>query len=162
MRLRVSMIVLTGLIVLCGSGCSVSRRSVVRAESLEVRAESSEVRDERLEMMAVDTVKEVTMITVRENEAGDTVRMMQVTERERVSSRERAQEVVEKVVVRVDTVYVERRDSVVVERPSAVAAGGGDAGKGSAVVQTLKWAFWLVVAVGVVIFSLKFFRLFHF
>ena len=96
MRLRVSMIVLTGLIVLCGSGCSVSRRSVVKAESLEVRAESSEVRDERLEMMAVDTVKEVTMINVRENEAGDTVRLVQVTERERVRSRERAQEVVEK------------------------------------------------------------------
>ena len=139
-----------------------SRRSVaVREEILEVRAESSEVRDERLEMMAVDTVKELTMITVRENEAGDTVRMVQVTERERVRNRERAQEVVEKVVVRVDTVYVERRDSVV-ERPSAVAAGGGDAGKGAAVAQALKWAFWLVVAVGVVIFGLKFFRLFHF
>lgn len=102
------------------------------------------------------------MITVRENEAGDTVRMVQVTERERVRSRERVQEVVEKVVVRVDTVYVERRDSVVVERPSAVATGGGDAGKGPAVVQALKWAFWLVVAVGVVILGLKFFKLFHF
>lgn len=112
--------------------------------------------------MAVDTVKEVTMITVRENEAGDTVRMVQVTERERVRSRERAQEVVEKTVVRVDTVYVERRDNVVVDRPSAVAAGSGDAGKGAAVVQALTWAFALVVAVGVVIFGLKFFRLFHF
>lgn len=139
-----------------------SRRSVVKAESLEVRAESSEVREESVAVEAVDTVKEVTMITVRENEAGDTVRMVQVTERERVRSRERAQEVVEKVVVRVDTVYVERRDSVVVERPSAVAAGGGDAGKGAAVVSALKWAFALVVAVGVVIFGLKFFRLFHF
>ena len=162
MRLRVSMIVLTGLIVLCGSGCSVSRRSVVKAESLEVRAESSEMREASVALEVVDTVKEVTMITVRENEAGDTVRLVQVTERERVRSRERAQEVVEKVVVRVDTVYVERRDSVVVERPSAVVAGSGDAGKGSAVVQALKWAFWLVVAVGVVIFGLKFFRLFHF
>ena len=139
-----------------------SRRSVVKAESLEVRAESSEMREASVALEVVDTVKEVTMITVRENEAGDTVRLVQVTERERVRNRERAQEVVEKVVVRVDTVYVERRDSVVVERPSAVAAGGGDAGKGSAVVQALKWAFWLVVAVGVVIFGLKFFRLFHF
>lgn len=139
-----------------------SRRSVVKAESLEVRAESSEMREASVALEAVDTVKEVTMIMVRENEAGDTVRMVQVTERERVRSRERAQEVMEKVVVRVDTVYVERRDSVVVERPSAVAAGGGDAWKGSAVVQALKWAFWLVVAVGVVIFGLKFFRLFHF
>ena len=139
-----------------------SRRSVVKAESLEVRAESSEMREASVALEAVDTVKEVTMITVRENEAGDTVRLVQVTERERVRSRERVQDVVEKIVVRVDTVYVERRDSVVVERPSAVAAGGGDAGKGSAVVQALKWAFWLVVAVGVVIFGLKFFRLFHF
>lgn len=139
-----------------------SRRSVVMAESLEVRAESSEMREASVALEVVDNVKEVTMITVRENEAGDTVRLVQVTERERVRSRERAQEVVEKVVVRVDTVYVERRDSVVVERPSAVAAGGGDAGKESAVVQALKWAFWLVVAVGVVIFGLKFFRLFHF
>ena len=139
-----------------------SRRSVVKAESLEVRAESSEMREASVALEVVDTVKEVTMITVRENEAGDTVRLVQVTERERVRNRERAQEVVEKTVVRVDTVYVERRDSVVVERPSAVAAGGGDAGKGSAVVQALKWAFWLVVAVGVVIFGLKFFRLFHF
>ena len=139
-----------------------SRRSVVREESLEVRAENSEVREASVALEVVDTVKEVTMITVRENEAGDTVRLVQVTERERVRSRERVQDVVEKIVVRVDTVYVERRDSVVVERPSAVAAGGGDAGKGSAVVQALKWAFWLVVAVGVVIFGLKFFRLFHF
>lgn len=139
-----------------------SRRSVVKAESLEVRAESSEMREASVALEVVDTVKEVTMITVRENEAGDTVRLVQVTERERVRSRERAQEVVEKVVVRVDTVFVERRDSVVVERPSAVAVGGGDAGKGAAVVQALKWAFWLVVAVGVVIFGLKFFRLFHF
>lgn len=139
-----------------------SRRSVVKAESLEVRAESSEMREASVALDVADTVKEVTMITVRENEAGDTVRLVQVTERERVRSRERAQEVVEKVVVRVDTVYVERRDSVVVERPSAVAAGGGDAGKGSAVVQALKWAFWLVVAVGALVFGIKFFRLFHF
>ena len=139
-----------------------SRRSVVKAESLEVRAESSEMREASVALEVADTVKEVTMITVRENEAGDTVRLVQVTERERVRSRERVQDVVEKIVVRVDTVYVERRDSVVVERPSAVAAGGGDAGKGSAVVQALKWAFALVVTVGVVIFGLKFFRLFHF
>ena len=139
-----------------------SRRSVVRAESLEVRAERAEVREASVAVEAVDTMKEVTMITVRENEAGDTVRLVQVTERERVRSRERAQEVVEKVVVRVDTVYVERRDSVVVERPSAVAAGGGSPGKGSAVVSALKWAFWLVVAVGALVFGIKFFRLFHF
>ena len=51
-----------------------SRRSVVKAESLEVRAESSEMREASVALEVVDTVKEVTMITVRENEAGDTVR----------------------------------------------------------------------------------------
>ena len=119
---------------------------------------SVELRDSvraQVAVEAIDTVREVTMITVRENEAGDTVRVVQVTERDRIRSRERVSEQVEKVVVRVDTVVVERRDSVFVEVPASVTSGGGDGG--SAVVDVLRWVFWIVVAGVVMVCVLKFF-----
>lgn len=117
---------------------------------------SVELRDSvraQVAVEAIDTVREVTMITVRENEAGDTVKVVQVTERDRIRSRERVSEQVEKVVVRVDTVVVERRDSVFVEVPVSAASGGG----GSVVVDVLRWVFWIVVAGVVLVCVLKFF-----
>ena len=117
---------------------------------------SVELRDSvraQVAVEAIDTVREVTMITVRENEAGDTVKVVQVTERDRIRSCERVSEQVEKVVVRVDTVVVERRDSVFVEVPVSEASGGG----GSAVVDVLRWVFWIVVAGVVLVCVLKFF-----
>ena len=59
-------------------------------------------------VVVLDTVREITTITVRENEVGDTLRVTTVTDR--TSSRDRSQLRVksEKLKVVSDTVYVEK------------------------------------------------------
>ena len=69
------------------------------------------MRTERLAVAVHDTIVEVTTITIRENEAGDTLQIAQLTERMRTSVRDRTNDVQERVAVRTDTVYIERRDS---------------------------------------------------
>jgi len=54
-------------------------------------------------------MKEVTALTVRENERGDTIRMTTVTDRTR--NRDAIAMLRTKVEARVDTVYIEKRDS---------------------------------------------------
>ena len=73
------------------------------------------MRTERLAVAVHDTIVEVTTITIRENEAGDTLRMAQITERTRTSVRYRVSDQRERVAVRTDTVYIEKRDSVEVK-----------------------------------------------
>ena len=73
------------------------------------------MRTERLAVAVHDTIVEVTTITIRENEAGDTLRMAQVTERTRTSVRDRVSDQRERVAVRTDTVYIEKRGSVEVK-----------------------------------------------
>ena len=87
-----------------------------------------------------DTIVEVTTVTIRENEAGDTVRIAQLTERTRTSVRNRINDVQERVAVRTDTVYIERHDSVEVkERPR----------------NTLRWVLLVVVGLIVLVISIK-------
>ena len=97
------------------AGCGTSRR----ATSEHVRAARTEQKDclrtERLAVAVHDTIVEVTTITIRENEAGDTLRMAQITERTRTSVRYRVSDQRERVAVRTDTVYIEKRDSVEVK-----------------------------------------------
>ena len=104
-----------------------------------------------------DTLQVVTVVTVDRNEAGDTVRVSTVTDRERVRDRSavRAQET--KVEVRVDTVFVAVRDSVSV----TTAASAPSASRTSPWVSTLKWVFWIIVSVTVFIIVLKVTRVFN-
>lgn len=84
----------------------------------EVRSLTAEVRDSlRVEQVMVavhDTIVETTTIVVRENEQGDTVKVVQVTDRERLRSMYDVRSKKEEVRVVRDTVFIERRDSVVV------------------------------------------------
>ena len=71
-------------------------------------------------VVVMDTVKEVTTITVDRNEAGDTIRMATATDRLRGRSRDAIAVQKTKVEVRVDTVYIEKRDSIEIRsRPEA-------------------------------------------
>lgn len=76
-----------------------------------------------------DTLKEVTTVTVQLDALGDTVKVSTVTDRTRASDRSQLRDKSEKIIVRVDTVYVERRDSVRVETPRQAR---GDIGRASA------------------------------
>lgn len=95
-------------------------------------------------MVAVhDTVMEVTTITIRENEQGDTLRVSTVTDRFRARNRDAiATQRTKQEIVR-DTVYVERKDSVEVRNRGLT--GGGDQ-RQNRWAQSLRWVFWIIIA----------------
>lgn len=134
----------TALIV---SACSSSKqvvRSEVRGLKAEVRVDSVVVGT----MEAVrDTVVERTTVTIRENEQGDTVRVSTVTDRLRVRDHEAFVKKEMKTEVRVDTVFVERRDSVSIRSPT------GD--RQSALHDILRWIFWILVGLIVLTVIIK-------
>ena len=117
-------------------------------------------------MVAVhDTIREVTTITVQTNDAGDTVKVVQITDRDRARNREAVRDKEERLVVRTDTVYIEKRDSSLrlsslgayglQEDPSARSGRATVSSKLSAVSKVLKWITALICAVVVLIITVK-------
>ena len=107
-----------------------------------------------------DTIREVTTITVQTNETGDTVRVVQITDRDRARARETVRDKEERLVVRTDTVYIEKRDSSL--RVSSLGAYGLQedgtstvSGKLSAVSKVLKWIFWILIGLIGLIVTVK-------
>lgn len=112
-----------------------------------------ETRDTVVEQVMVelhDTIREVTTITVATNGAGDTLKVVQVTDRERAASRDRMHDVKEKVVVKTDTVFVERRDSVRVQ-----GFQGSSVSRASPVVSALRLVLWIVIALAGLVVIIK-------
>ena len=146
------MIALIGIGVLLGiMGCRVTRevtRSDVKSRMAEAR---DSVRVEQVMVAVHDTIKETTTITVRENEAGDTLRMSRVTERDRVRDRAHVKSMEVDVRVVRDTVYLERRDSCFVKNANLK----NQTDKMSAVVDSLKWVFWILICVIVLVLIFK-------
>lgn len=101
-----------------------------------------------------DTLKEVTTVTVDRNDVGDTLRVTTVTDRTRASVRDRVRDVEVKIVEKTDTVYVERRDSVYVQKEFQ-----GEKARASPVVSALKWVFWIIVSITVLLIVIKLFNL---
>ena len=151
---RMLVIALGALIV---SACSSSRSASVKAE---VRGLTAEVRDSlRVEQVLVavhDTIREVTTITYvlrqaqEPDEPEDTVKVTTITERDRVRDRTGFKVQDSRVTIKRDTVYVERRDSVMVQGSGFKV--NGEKARASPVVQTLKWVFWIIIGlIGLVI-----------
>ena len=114
----------------------------MKSEELKVK---SEVRDSlRVEQVMVavhDTLTITKTITIRENEQGDTVRMSVVTDRDRVRDCSQLKDKSEKLIVRVDTVFIERRDSVVVRDAANINHHT------SAISHLLKWMCGIIIAI---------------
>ena len=132
------------------TGCGTVRRTVTSEatdlriqESKEVTARDSVVVELR------DTLVETTTITIDRNEVGDTLKVVQVTDRERVRSMSDVRSKKEEVRVVRDTVYVAVRDSVQVDRGQV--RGDSYQSGGTALHRTLKWilavAFLLLASV---------------
>lgn len=115
--------------------CSRSVTSEVRGRTTEVRVDSVVVGT--MEVVH-DTIVETTIITVRENEAGDTISRSVVTDRTRARGRDHIAAYRTKTVVKTDTVFVERRDSVLVKNTNQARASPFE--------NTLKWVFFIVLA----------------
>ena len=104
-------------------------------------------------MVAVhDTLREVTTITIQQNEAGDTVKQSIVTDRYRGRNAEGLKVHDERLTVQRDTIYVEKRDSVVVEKNTGLS---NPTNKKSGFLTYVKWIFALICAVIVLIITVK-------
>ena len=135
------------LIALTGSACSVSRQATeVSSSRVQVSGvERDSVRVEQVMVAVHDTIMETVTITVDRNESGDTVRVSTVTDRLRGRSRDAIATQRTKTVVRVDTIYIEKRDTVSVK--DSRFTGHGDQNGNTALHGTLKWIFAIIVAV---------------
>ena len=139
------------------AGCA-STKQTASKEVLSFKVQDTREQEARdsVKLELRDTLKEVTTVTVQLNETGDTVKVSTVTDRTRASDRSQLRDKSEKIIVGVDTVYVERRDSVRVETPRQAR---GDIGRASAL-SYLKWIFWIIVSVTVLLIVIKMFNLF--
>ena len=133
----------------------VSSRTATSVSSRD-RVATYETRDsvEVVERSQQDSLVEVTTITIDRNDAGDTVKVVQITDRTRTRDRDRIAKQETKTVVKTDTVYVERRESVVTNGKD----GGGQSG-GTALHSTLKLFFLIVISLIVLVIVLKFRRI---
>lgn len=101
----------------------------------------------RVESIVVrDTLREVTTVTVvlrqaqEPNQPDDTIRVTTVTDRTRVSDRSQLRVESSKIRVEHDTLYVMKRDSVLVERNTGTGLANAPERK-SRLVATLRWIF---------------------
>ena len=121
-------------------------------ERSETKRISSDVRDSVFQSAleeARDSVVERTTVTVDRKENGDTVRVCIVTDRERVSDRSRNDRAMYRTIVKTDTVYVEKRDSVLIKNEEKARA--------SPLLMNLRWIFWIIIAmIGLcIVFKIK-------
>ena len=126
------------------SACGSSRQAAVsRLSELRIN-ESMEERSRESVVVAVhDTMMETKTITITKNVDGDTLRLTQITDRTRASAMSDVRSKKEDVRVRVDTVIVEKRDSVMVKRHQT---------------SILKWIFFIIVSLIVLIVVIKFLK----
>ena len=151
--------VLIAVSALCLAGCA-STKQTASKEVLSFKVQDTREQEARdsVKLELRDTLKEVTTVTVQLNETGDTVKVSTVTDRTRASIRDRVKDVEVKTVVKTDTVYIERRDSVLVTSEELRVKSD----RPSAFVSALKWVFGILVCVIILIIVFKVKRWFHF
>ena len=169
------------LVALIASACSSSRQTAVSEfQGSKVQEFKDSVKVEKVVVEVHDTVMETTTIVVDRNEAGDTVKLSTVTERDRVRFAAQLKDKSEKIRVAYDTVFVAKRDSVSCVpfllwqankfervasglRPSATTNRTNETnGRASPVVLTLKWVFWIIIAIIALIVMIKLSRILEF
>ena len=154
MRYRLSTCALIGLGALWLTSCSTSRTATSEVSSL--RVQDSRARDSVVvrSVEVHDTLCEVTTITVDRNDKGDTLRQSIVTDRYRGRDAQQLKAESSRLRVEQDTVYIEKRDSVMVERhlPSVISQ------QTSSFSHLLKWVFWIICAIIVLMLVLRFGR----
>ena len=145
-------------LALCVSSCCTSRKAVSSQEQVRLERISEKV-DSEQEHTAVavhDTLQEVTTITIQTNDRGDTLKVTQITDRNRIRAMSDIRSKKEEVKVRIDTVYIERRDSTSVSSSRFQVSGGEDKSTwGGSFRSTLKWIFAILCAIIGLIITIK-------
>ena len=142
-----------------------SRKATSSSEKLRTtELRSTESRDS-VTIELRDSLREVTTITIDRNDAGDTLRVTQITDRTRASARNRMKDVEVKIVEKTDTIYVAVRDSVSSSTFQGSSSWTSQAAWPSATKQksnfvaALKWIFGILCVIVVLILFVRFGRL---
>ena len=143
------------LIALIVSACCSSREATREVSSLRIQDSRDSVKVEKVVVAVHDTMMETKTITITKNVDGDTLRLTKITDRTRASAMSDVRSKKEDVRVRVDTVYVERRDSSYVKNTNGT---NGTNSRDSPVVSGLKWVFWIILGLIVLIVVIKFLK----
>ena len=100
-------------------------------------------------MVAVyDTLMVTKTITIRENEAGDTIRMTMIMDRERVRLMADVRSKKEESRVVVDSIYIERNDSIRTQNARFTAR---EDSQSFSLVSVLKWVLAVMVVLSMLI-----------
>ena len=150
-RLTVALIATLALSL---TGCSVQRR-VSNERLLRTEATTRDTVWEQVVVAVHDTLREVTTITIRQDAQGDTLKLVQVTDRTRASDRQGYRDREEKIVVKTDTVYIEKTDTITVNSKLLNGKLSSVNSKLSTVPQTLKWLFWCIIALIALVIALR-------
>ena len=119
----------------------------------KLQVSSAELRDssavERVEVL--DTLKEVTTITIDRNDKGDTLKVVQITDRTRARNRDNVVAQKVKVIERIDTVYIQKDSVNVEDKKIGLSASADGSSKKSGFLTYVKWilaiAFLLLASV---------------
>ena len=134
--------------------CSVSRQATSSSEQLKIESLETVERVDSVIVEQRDTLREVTTITIDRNDKGDTLKVVQITDLTRARSRDNVVAQRVKTEVRVDTVYVEKRDSVYIQNTNLT----NPTNKKPGFLTYVKWITALVCAVMVLILVIRFGR----
>ena len=138
------------------SACGSSRQAAVsRLAELRINESMEEWSRESVMVAVHDTMMETKTITITKNVDGDTLRLTQITDRTRASAMSDVRSKKEDVRVRVDTVYVEKRDSSYVKNTNST---NDTNSRASPFVSSLKWIFFIIVSLIVLIVVIKFLK----
>ena len=104
-----------------------------------------------------DTLREVTTITLQQNDQGDTLKLVQVTDRTRASRSSDLRENKERTEVRVDTVYVEKQsdNTVAVAGPGVTIDKDGTLTVNRSPLTFMKWLFAILCAIIALTLTIK-------
>ena len=106
--IAIASVALLSLTTSCGSSRKATSSLQLTAYGLQ---ETRDTVREQVMVAVHDTIREITTITVQTNDAGDTLKVVQITDRDRARAREAVRDKEERLVVKTDTVYIEKRDS---------------------------------------------------
>ena len=152
MRYNALAAVLIGLSALLVSSCSVQRTALKSEVSSQTSSATRDTVREEVVVAVHDTLREVTTITIQQNEAGDTVKQSIVTDRYRGRNAEGLKVHDERLTVQRDTIYVEKRDSVYVQTNTNLA---NPTNKKSGFLTCVKWITALVCAIVVLVVVIR-------
>ena len=105
-----------------------------------------------------DTLREVTTITIDRNDKGDTLKVVQITDRTRARNRDNVGAQKVKIVERIDTVYIQKDSVNVEDKKIGLSASADGSPKKSGFLTYVKWIFALVCAIVVLILVIRFGR----